>query len=186
MCPALAKTSDQEVVAAARAIVEQTGAAALSMQAVAQAVGVRPPSLYKRFADRDRLLDEVARGAMDELATKLQSARDRAPAGAELVAMARAYRSFAKRAPRLYALIFSVRDGSAELHDARAQSVAPLFEVLRATLAEADVLPAARMLTAFLHGFVAMETSGAFQLGGDVQKAFDFSLERLVRSLGDS
>ena len=183
MCPAPAKTSQDDIVAAARGLIEQSGAAALSMQAVAEAVGIRGPSLYKRFADRDRLLDSVARGALAELTAKLVAARDRAPAGEEIIAMAHAYRKFAKRSPPLYALVFDPRAEGEDLHAARAAAVKPLFELLRTWVKDDDVLPAARLLTAFLHGFVSMETAGAFRLGGDVQHAFDFSLAQLTVAL---
>jgi AcrR family transcriptional regulator len=185
MCPAPAKTSDDEVVLAARALLEHAGTSSLSMQAVARAVGVRAPSLYKRFADRERLLDAVARAGIADLAAALRSATERAPAGEEVLAMARTYRNFARRSPRLYALIYNERDGSADLHAARVQAVEPLLGLLRDWVGEADSLPAARLLTAFLHGFVSMETSGNFRLGGDVQRAFDFGVERIVRALGE-
>ena len=89
MCAAPAKTSDEAIVAAAREIVAESGATELSMQAVAEAVRVRAPSLYKRFPSRDALLDAVALGGLAELGAKLERAgRGRVGVGA-LEAMAR-------------------------------------------------------------------------------------------------
>jgi hypothetical protein len=48
---------------------------------------------------------------------------------------------------------------------------------------DADALMAARMLVAWAQGFVSMELAGAFRLGGDVDAAFDYGLERLTASL---
>jgi AcrR family transcriptional regulator len=185
MCAAPAKTSERDIVEAARRIVHRQGVDALSMQAVADEVGVRAPSLYKRFANRDALLDVVAKQCLEDLRARIIRAARNLEAGAALAAMAKAYREFAKRTPELYKLLYTQRGEAEELVRARADAVAPLLELL-ARLVEKpdDRLPAARMLTAFLHGFVSMEIEGAFKLGGDVTTAFDYGLEKLVAALG--
>ena len=184
MCAAPAKTSDEAIVAAAREIVAESGATELSMQAVAEAVRVRAPSLYKRFPSRDALLDAVALGVLAELGAKMERAgRGRVGVGA-LEAMARGYRDFAKRSPHLYRLLFTTRVESADLDRARAAAVRPVIEALANVVADpADRLPAARMLTAFLHGFVTMEIDGAFHLHGDVPRAFEFAIAKILAGL---
>ena len=50
-----------------------------------------------------------------------------------------------------------------------------------------DALPAARTIVAWTHGFISMELAGAFRLGGDVEQAWEFGLDRIltaVRRLG--
>jgi AcrR family transcriptional regulator len=185
--PAPAKVSDQQIVAAARRLIEQGGAAALSMQAVAQQVGVRAPSLYKRFRDRADLLAAVEREVLEELGRTLQTAAARARKKEELAAMARAYRRFAHAHPRLYGLIYAPEAPASEAAtDLRRQAARPLTEHLAARLGPARALPAARVLTAFVHGFVTMELQGAFRLGGDVAAAFELGLEALTRALAGS
>jgi AcrR family transcriptional regulator len=187
MCPAPPKTSEDEIVREARAIVERDGPDGLSMQAVADAVGVRAPSLYKRFPHRDALLDAVVLGAIADLRTKLVAAARGVPTGRPaLVAMARAYRTFAKRSPGLYALMFAARPEGPDVLPARSAAVAPVFAALELLVARDDQLPAARLLTSFLHGFVSMEVAGAFRLGGGVQQAFDFGVEALLSALDRS
>lgn len=183
MCPAPAKTSDEAIVAAARELVAREGAPALSMQAVAAAVEVKAPSLYKRFPSRDALLDAVALEVLAELGARMtRAARDREGVVA-LEAMARAYREFAKRSPHLYRLIFTKRVEAEALDRARAESVKPALTALAKLVDANDVLPAARTLTAFLHGFVTMEIDGAFHLQGDVARAFEYGVEKLLRAL---
>lgn len=182
--PAPAKVTDDEVVAAARRLVDEGGASALSMQAVADEVGVRAPSLYKRFADRGALLGAVQRQLFAELGHKLELAAARPGARLAIEAMAHGYRAFARAHPHLYTLMFAddvPHDDAGD--EARRLAAQPLVSRLARTLGPDRALPAARVLTAFIHGFVSMELQGAFRLGGDVDEAFALGLELLLSSL---
>ncbi|WP_433133439.1 TetR-like C-terminal domain-containing protein [Micromonospora sp. CA-240977] len=48
---------------------------------------------------------------------------------------------------------------------------------------EAHALDAARTLTAWANGFISMELAGAFKLGGDIDKAYEFGIARLADAL---
>ena len=56
------------IIEAARAIVTEEGAEAVSMRRVATAAGITPMAIYRHFADRDALLRAVA----DDLGTQLR------------------------------------------------------------------------------------------------------------------
>lgn len=171
--PAPAKTSEAAILAAARAILEERGLQALTMQAVADAVGVRPPSLYKRIGDRDALLARLELDTFDRLGATLAAAGAGLSPRDALEAQAHAFRRFAGENPRAYAVIYgpdSIR--GAEADAARRAAVRPALERLAALVGEARALSAARTLTAYLHGFVSIEGAGLFRLGGDVDQAF--------------
>ncbi len=136
------------------------------MRTVAHAAGIKGPSLYKRYATRDLLLDDVAREGLLDLEARLAAART-------IPAKGRAYRAFALERPKLYALLFAQRDEGGDLLARRAELVKPVIEALGS-------LAAARLLTAWLHGFVSMELAGAFRLGGSVEKDFEWGLKRLA------
>ncbi len=151
------------------------------MAAVAQATGVRAPSLYKRFADRRALVSRVRRDAYAELGLVLSAAAKGSTDRARLRAMATAYRKFAANHPRIYALLFSHDEISDVMtSDARVASVSSGLTILRRAVGPERALDAARTLTAFLHGHITMAQAGAFHLGGDVDGAFKYGLERVL------
>jgi AcrR family transcriptional regulator len=178
--PALSKTSDEAIVNAARTLIEQAHED-FSMAAVAEAVGVRTPSLYKRFADREALLARVRSDAYTALRAAIVTGAGKRTGAERVRTMAIAYRNFALKHPRLYALLFSPEErADAATQEARVSAAMPALEALRELTGEHDALSAARTLTAFLHGYVTMVSAGAFRLGGDVDVAFTYGLDRLI------
>jgi hypothetical protein len=101
--PARARTSPTEIVAAAEPC-SSPAASTPSDAGGRGAVGVRAPSLYKRFPSRGALIAAIGTAALDELHDELVPfVEERDPAVA-LAAAARAYRAFAHASPRTYEL----------------------------------------------------------------------------------
>jgi hypothetical protein len=100
--------------------------------------------------------------------------------------MVAVYRRFAFSNPVTYTLLMAPQTGP----DATSRSVrssATLLRVVAEVAGRADALPAARTIVAWTHGFISMELAGAFRLGGDVEQAWEFGLDRVltaVRRLG--
>jgi AcrR family transcriptional regulator len=180
--PTVPKTSVAKVVAAARRIVERNGLQALSMQAVAKAVRVQTPSLYKRVPDRAWLIRAVTREAMAEAKQMLVAAASTGSPVDDIQTMATAWRTYAHRFPHLYALFLA---SEVKLDTKEYASMAePLLARAKEIVGKDEALPFARLLTAFTHGFISMELSGAFHLGGSVDDAFAYGLERILRGAG--
>lgn len=182
--PAPQRVTRAALTEAARTIAERDGIDAVTISAVAAAVGVRAPSLYKHVAHRHDLLrliaDDAARELGDDIAALTRSPRDPAD---ELRAIGRAFRAFNARSPQSASLLFAGSALSTEApSDGMVALTATLLDAVRAA-SPGDPLPAARTLTAWAHGFCTMEQAGAFQLGGDVDEAFEFGLATLVDAL---
>ncbi|WP_194421609.1 TetR/AcrR family transcriptional regulator [Microbacterium abyssi] len=193
--PTPERTSKAAIVAAGREILESDGPAGLTMQAVATRVGVRAPSLYKRIRNRDALLTAVAEATIDELTDRLDAgarlhSAAQTPGNSvdlgrgmrsrgELIGLAEALRDYAHRHPEGFRLMFTA---SAPL-DTLERAAAPVLRAARALVGDDDALEAARLFTAWATGFLQMELAGAFRLGGDVDEAFDYGLDRLVHGL---
>ena len=187
MSPAPARTSSEAIVAAAREILEEDGLEAVTMARVASRVGVRAPSLYKHLHDREALLVAMVADAADELGaivTAATVAPDDAPS--RVTAVADAYRAFARRTPRAASLLYMDFGPDLTLPQARlAEAARPVVELAGAIAGERDALPAARVLTAFVHGFTSMESAGAFRMGGDVDEAYRLGVAAIVQGLGE-
>jgi AcrR family transcriptional regulator len=182
--PAPARTSREAIVAAGRNLLEQGGPGALTMQAVAEAVGVRAPSIYKRLRDRDELVRLVTEAVVRDLGAVLHAAAVTGEPRSDLRALVRAARGFAHRHPQGYALVYAPAPEPARPDgEVLAGATAPLLAVTATLVGEEQALPAARTVVAWLHGFLTMELAGAFRLGGDVGEAFEFGVERLVEVL---
>ena len=171
------RTSLDAIIAAARDLLEENGLAGLTMSAVAARVGVRAPSLYKRVPSRDRLLQLVAEATLLELAQRLDATDD-------LVEGARRFRAYGHERPAAFRMVMAPGAGAplAGL-ELRAAASAPIIRAAGALAGEKNALAAARTFTAWASGFVSMELNGGFGLGGDVDEAWDFGVERLIAAL---
>jgi AcrR family transcriptional regulator len=184
MSPARARTSIDEIVAAGRELLEAGGLDAVTMQAVAQRVGVRAPSLYKRLPGRDALIAAIGNSALDDLGRQIQpSSLDPDPA-AGLRSTAAAFRSFAHANPHAYELLFmNLPADHRPAGDHNVRASAPLLALATRLVGHDQALEAARLVTAFAHGFVSMELGGSFRLGGDVDAAYRYGVDVLVDAL---
>ena len=182
--PTPARTSLDEIVAAARAILERDGLDGLTMQAVADAVGVRAPSLYKRVRDRGDLVRLIADDVARELVRILDDAAASADPRQNLISLAHAFRAFAHASPEAYGLVFArlPEDARAD-RDLTAAASQAVVQAAAGLAGEEDALEAARTIVAWAHGFISMELAGAFRLGGDVDRAFDYGVERLASAI---
>lgn len=183
--PAPSRTSVDAVVRAGAAILDERGPDGLTMQAVAAAVGVRAPSLYKHVDGRDALVRLIVEAAADDLGERLAAAApDGGDPAAGLRAAADAVRAFAHERPAAFRLVFAPgpepqRPG----REALARASATVLRLAGELAGPDAALPAARTVTAWVNGFVAMELAGAFRLGGDVDEAWDWGIRHLTTGL---
>ncbi|MYU13869.1 TetR family transcriptional regulator [Streptomyces sp. SID8361] len=100
------KQTREEAKAVALAQLSESGTAGISVNAIAKAMGMTGPALYRYFASRDELLTELITDTYRDLAETLARAvADAAPAD-RFRALARALRDWAKRQPDRYLLIY--------------------------------------------------------------------------------
>jgi AcrR family transcriptional regulator len=183
--PAPERTSLPDIVRVGAELLESEGLQGLTMQAVAQRVGVRAPSLYKRLRNREELVALVVDATVRDLGTRLDAAVEEPDPDPRCAPgkLARTARRFAHERPAGFRLIFApgaeVRLDPSSL----AAASATVLGVARQLAGDQHALEAARTLTAWVNGFVSMELAGAFHLGGDVNEAFEFGIARLTEAI---
>ena len=69
----------REIVAAARGILEEEGAEALSMRRIAERLGIRAPSLYKHVPDKEALEAAIISAGFEEQAAAFEQVLEQAP-----------------------------------------------------------------------------------------------------------
>ncbi|GAA2749339.1 TetR/AcrR family transcriptional regulator [Amnibacterium kyonggiense] len=183
--PTPARTDRDAIVAAACALLEEGGTDAVTMQAVAERVGVRSPSLYKHVANRRALLDLVVGAAVADLDARSGAARGPEDARRSITAQVEGLRRFARERPRAWALVMGIApDGPQPTTESAEASVRSLLEAVAELTGPEHALDGARLVVAWANGFIAMELAGAHRLGGDLDGAWRWGLDRMVDALG--
>lgn len=157
----------REVVAAARRLLEEEGAAGLTMRRLAERLGIRAPSLYKHVPDKAALEAAIIAAGLQEAAAAFEAAVDAtAPAGTAMGALAAAYRRFALDHPHLYRLMHSGPLPREQLPvGLEDRAAAPVLRV-------AGDRARARALWAFAHGMVMLELDHRFPPDADLDAAW--------------
>jgi AcrR family transcriptional regulator len=175
--PTPERTSLDAIVAAARDLLESDGLAGVTMNAVAQRVGVRAPSLYKRVESRDRLIQLVAEATLVDLSQGLRDAAD-------LAHLAKGFRAFGHSRPAAFQLVVTPGAGTPVAGDGFPEvASADVLRIAGELAGEEHALEAARLFTAWAVGFITMELNGGFNLGGDVERAWQYGVERIVAAV---
>lgn len=105
-----------EILAAAESLLARTSdEGAVSIRAVADAVGVTPPSIYLHFADKEELLLEVCATNFDAVSKAVEDAAARASDPLDALRRASlAYARFGMEHPEAYRILFMRKAPSPE------------------------------------------------------------------------
>jgi AcrR family transcriptional regulator len=174
----------EAVVAAAAAIADAEGLPELTLTRLAAELGVRTPSLYAHVGGLDDLRRRLAARGAVELADVLQAASAGRAGHDALAAVAREYRRWAHEHPGCYAAL--QRAGAGD-DAAAARLVEVVLAVLRGYgLAGDELVHAARVVRAGLHGFVSLEAGGGFGIPLDRDISFEWLVATLDRGLASA
>src|SRR3954454_7730506 len=101
--PSSLSTRGREIVDVALELLEEEGAASLSMRRLADRLGIRAPSIYKHLPDKQALEAAIISAGFELQAEASEQALE--DSEDPLGALAYSYRRFAKAHPHLYRLM---------------------------------------------------------------------------------
>lgn len=159
----------QEILRAARELLEEEGLESLSMRRLAERLGMRAPSLYKHFPSKEALEAALLSEVFTEQAEIFEAAVRETTE--PLAAIARAYHAYALEHPQLFRL-FSERaiDRSLLTPGVEDRARAPSD----AATGDPNL---SRALWAFAHGMTVLELDGRFPPGANLGEAWTRGLE---------
>lgn len=163
------------VIEQAATLADEAGTvSAVSLTALAQALDVRPPSLYNHVDGLEDLRYGLAVYAAQQLLLALRQASLGLVGREAIMAMASAYRRFAHNHPGLYPLVIRAPEPDEEALTALSQELLQMLLLLMASLGQQgdDALHAIRGLRAVLHGFASLEAAGGFKMDLDREESF--------------
>src|ERR1700724_2669660 len=152
-------------LSAALELLEEGGATALSLRAVARRARVSPAAPYRHYADREALVSAVAAVGYRELAERLATAHPSPSTPDQLARVATAYVQFALERPALFRIMFTEpcdRD-----NDERVAATAAVSQYVRAiverTFPQADAEALGTAIWALVHGLAFLHLDGKLE-----------------------
>lgn len=180
--------SKQEIISIAAEMADEKGIAGVTFKALADKLGIKPPSLYKHFGGG---LDELNMELMlygwrlmDGKITKavIGKAKDDA-----VIALCYAYREFVSEHKGLYEAMqwYNMYD-SEEHRQATAGAVDVMYRALSSyDLTDEQKVHTVRLIRAFLQGFSTIEVHAGSDRPVPLDDSFDFALKTILGGIAE-
>lgn len=162
------------IASAARAILLEEGAAAVSMRRVAVAAGITPMAIYSHFPNRDALLRAVADASFHELSKNWGRRAPRGDFRARFDGLLEDFLDFALGTPHLYSFLIADRRDQArrfpdDFRDDRSPTFTPVVELVELGMREGllrqdDPLEVALIFTSCTQGLIQLYLGGRIGL----------------------
>lgn len=162
-----------EIVDAARSLLEANGSDGLTMRGLGQALGIRAPSLYKHLSGRAALELALVETGLDEIGVALHRAAATST-GDPISSLLAAYRAVGLASPQLYRLVTAGTFPRAELPAGlEAWAGHPFYLVMgEEYLAQA--------LWSFAHGTLILELERRFPDGSNLDLTWRAGTEAFI------
>ena len=175
------RISHDDILAAARRLLETDGPESVAMRALARELGVSAPSLYFHVSSREAVLDQLTEAGFAEFATVMQAAF--ACAGCvrtRLRAMSEGYVAFAEQNPQLFTLMFGPCGRDLGFGVVGLEAAEPVIRLATEIAGPEQGLTLAQALWSLVHGYTVLRLAGQFHLNDDHETAFERGVDMLL------
>ncbi|MBD2195757.1 MULTISPECIES: TetR/AcrR family transcriptional regulator [Calothrix] len=176
--------TQQDVINAAIACLDQEGEAALGVNRVARELGIKPPAIYKHLDGNLALRRAVALTIWQQyIEWSRQQTNGLEDPQALLRAGGRATRDFARSYPNRYRVMtqFQLNLQDPETSPLIQEVFRFLKRVLQSyNLSETKLIDAMRMVNAAITGFIAIEQAGLMTLERSTDASYEVMIDALV------
>jgi AcrR family transcriptional regulator len=171
----------QRLTGAAAELADESGFEAVTASALARRFGVSPASLYAHVRSLEELRGRVTALALTELADRAAEAIGGRAGKDALVALADAYRSYAREHPGRYAAAWVRIDPASAAAPPAVRNADLARAILRGypSVPEPERTHAVRLIGSALHGFIGLEAAGAFAHSGETGASWARMLDAL-------
>lgn len=173
--------SAADILKTAFHLVEHGDADGLSLRAVALVLGVKAPSLYRYFSDKEALEVAVAEEILNVMLGEFRAASAIADPDSRFRGTAEVYLRFARERFPLYAFVVQNRPLVTYGSTAGKAVWNLLLEAASGVSGQPDDTAAAVATWSFLHGYATLEHSGAFGASGP-QGGLELGMEAFLSS----
>jgi AcrR family transcriptional regulator len=181
-----AKLSRDAIVNAALTFLDRDGWDALTINALANQLGTKGPSLYNHVDSLDDLRRTVRMRVVGDIIDMLNTVGQGRTRDDAVMAMASAYRSYAHHHPGRYSAFTRMPLGGddPEFTDATRAAAGPVIAVLASYgLDGEDAFYAALEFWSAMHGFVLLEMTGVMNGIADTDTVFSDMVTRLAAGM---
>ena len=182
------RLDQSSVVEAAVKLVDDEGIVQLTLGRLAERLIVKTPSLYNHVAGLPGLKRDLKLYCLRDLLDRIMRATIGKSGPDAILALADAYRAYARQTPGRYALTSQApTPGDPEVQEAARQVVEVVLAVLAPfKLGEEDAIHAIRGLRSIVQGFISLEVAGGFGIPIDTEKSFHWLIHLFIDGLSRS
>jgi AcrR family transcriptional regulator len=161
-------------------LADQNGIQEVTLANLAKKLNIRPPSLYNHFNGLLDLRKKLAIYGLEKLYAELAQAETKVSGTDAVLAISKAYVSFARKHPGIYEATLLAPDPEDVNVQVAGEKIVDLTVRVLMTfdLDGDDALHAVRGLRSILHGFSALEQRGGFKMSFDL----DESIKRTIKA----
>lgn len=177
---------DKEIILEkATELVDRNGLDQLSLNALAQELNIKSPSLYNHFEGLEGLKQKLAIYGTEQLYAHLLPAAIGSEGDEAIHRLSHAYIDFARIHPGLYEATNRIPDHSDEnLQHVQKAVVKLVMQVLRSyQLEEEMAIHIVRGLRSILHGFASLIKTGGFQMPVDLGKSISVVIDIFIEGI---